>query len=74
MKNVGPLLPTNEILYIATDEKNLTFFQPFLQSGKFSKIFYLQDFKTLANLTEVNPNYLGNSCEIYSRYCDLISH
>ena len=58
MNNVGHLLPPHEFLYIATDEKNKTFFRPFKQRG-FYNIRYLDDYMELAGLNDVNPNYLG---------------
>lgn len=57
MTNVGHLLPHNELLYIATDERNKSFFQPFRQ--RFPSIRFLEDFEDIADLKGINPNYLG---------------
>jgi hypothetical protein len=39
MSNVGPLMPTDELLYIATDEKNKSFFDPL--RTKFPKVYLI---------------------------------
>lgn len=57
MANVGHLLPENELLFIATDEKNKTFFLPFRQ--RFPKLRFLDDYMDLADLRHINPNFLG---------------
>ena len=55
--NVGPFLPSNGMVFIATDEKKKDFFREF--KDKFSKIRYLDDYFELAGLKGINPNYLG---------------
>lgn len=57
MKNVGHLIPKGELLYVATDERNQTFFDPFRK--RFPKVKFLDDFIDVADLKNVNPNYLG---------------
>ena len=57
LANVGHLIPQNEVLFIATDEHDKSFFQPF--RTRFPKIFFLDDFTDLAGLSTLNPNYLG---------------
>lgn len=57
MKNVAHLIPHNELLYIASDEKNKTFFNDFRK--KFPQLRFLDDYMDVANLRDVNPNYLG---------------
>ena len=48
----------NEILYIATDEKDTAgSFKPFRQAGH--KLFFLSDFKDLAGLDDMDPNWMG---------------
>ena len=47
----------NEILYIATDEKDAAFFEPFRQAGH--KIYFLSDFNDLAGLGNMDPNWMG---------------
>lgn len=48
--------PKQRIVYIATDESNLTFFQPFKQY--FAEIYFLSNFTSLLP-TEMNSNYIG---------------
>eukprot|EP01035_Chromulina_nebulosa_P018978 gene18978-24790_t len=57
MRNVGHLIPSNELLYLATDEKNKSFFNDMLV--RFPKIRYLDDYIDTAGLVDINPNYLG---------------
>mmetsp|Transcript_18206 Transcript_18206/g.16498 ORF Transcript_18206/g.16498 Transcript_18206/m.16498 type:complete len:673 (+) Transcript_18206:3-2021(+) len=57
MHNVGHLIPSNELLYLATDEKNKSFFNDMLI--RFPKIRYLDDYVDTAGLVDINPNYLG---------------
>ncbi|KAL7499728.1 hypothetical protein ACHAWT_007372 [Skeletonema menzelii] len=47
----------NEILYIATDEKDKTFFDPFRRAGY--TLRFLDDFKELAGLQDMDPNHMG---------------
>ena len=57
LKNVGHFIPQNELLFIATDERNKSFFDPFL--GRFPRVRFLDDYTELAGLEGLNPNYLG---------------
>ena len=58
MKNVSHLIPKGELLYVATDERNQTFFDPFRK--RFPRgVRFLDDFIDVADLKNVNPNYLG---------------
>eukprot|EP01041_Mallomonas_annulata_P002519 gene2519-4898_t len=56
MKNVGHFIPKGQLLYIATDEKNKTFFRPFLK--RFPRLRYLDDYYERAGLHKMNPNFL----------------
>jgi len=44
------------LLYIATDETNRTFFEPLM---KHYKVRFLSDYSELANLSNLDPNYVG---------------
>lgn len=57
MENVGHHIPENELLYIASDEKNKSFFDGF--RTRFPRLRFLDDYMDLANLRDINPNYLG---------------
>eukprot|EP01038_Epipyxis_sp_PR26KG_P012435 gene12435-16679_t len=57
MNNVGHLIPKGQLLFIATDEHNKTFFDSF--RPRFPHIKFLDDFTALADLKGVNPNLLG---------------
>jgi len=46
----------NEIIYIATDEKDKTFFDPI---KKLRDIRFLDDYWEMANLSELDPNFMG---------------
>ncbi|KAL7535423.1 hypothetical protein ACHAXR_009712 [Thalassiosira sp. AJA248-18] len=57
-KNTEDVWLKNEILYIATDEKDkAVFFEPFRKAGH--KIFFLSDFNELAGLDNMDPNWMG---------------
>ena len=45
-----------ELIYIATDERNKTFFDPI---AKYHELRFLDDFKDLAGLETLDPNYTG---------------
>ena len=49
------LLP-NETLYIATDEKNKSFFAPL---AAHHALYFLDDYFALARLEELDPNFYG---------------
>lgn len=57
IENIGHLLPESQLIYIATDEKNKTFFNDF--QPRFPNIRYLDDYYQHANLSNINPNFLG---------------
>jgi len=56
MANIGQFIPKDELLYMASDERNKTFFLPFRNGHR---LRFLDDFMDLAGLRDVNPNYLG---------------
>ena len=57
VENTLDVLQKNEILYISTDEKNKTFFEPFREAGY--KLRFLDDFAELAGLEDLDPNHMG---------------
>jgi len=46
----------NELIYVATDERNKTFFDDF---GKHHSLRFLDDYWELAGLADLDPNYMG---------------
>jgi hypothetical protein len=56
--NTKDVLKPNEPIYIATDERNKTFFDP-LQSKWGHKIHFLDDFDGMVHLNHMDPTYLG---------------
>jgi hypothetical protein len=55
-----PLIPGNAstwTAYIATDEKNRSFFQPFVDA--FGAVKFLSDYLDVAGLADMNQNHLG---------------
>ena len=65
--NVGHLLPPHNLVYIATDERNTTFFDAFHEKYN-GKVRYLDDYFELAGLASVNPNYLGMLFDVCMKY------
>jgi len=57
MQNVAQFIPPKELLFIATDEHNKSFFDPFRAQG--FKLKFLEDFNELGELKNINPNFLG---------------
>lgn len=57
LQNVGPYLPKDQLVYVATDEKNKTFFNAFQQH--FKSVLFLNDFIGAEQLKRLNPNMLG---------------
>lgn len=57
LQNVGQFIPEGQLLFIATDERNKSFFDAF--HSRFPRIRYLDDFMDYAELREINPNFLG---------------
>jgi hypothetical protein len=55
MTNTKDLWRTNELLFIATDEKNKTFFDPI---AKYHQVRFLDDYWKEANLADLDPNFL----------------
>mmetsp|Transcript_4121 Transcript_4121/g.9159 ORF Transcript_4121/g.9159 Transcript_4121/m.9159 type:complete len:540 (-) Transcript_4121:676-2295(-) len=55
-ENTNDLFHPNEIIYIATDEKNKTFFEPL---HKHYTLRFLSDFSDAAGLNELDPNLMG---------------
>jgi len=56
LENTKHLLEEGETIFIATDEKDKTFFKPFID--KFN-VKFLDDFMDCCGLQELNPNFLG---------------
>eukprot|EP00580_Thalassiosira_gravida_P010666 CAMPEP_0201652384 /NCGR_PEP_ID=MMETSP0493-20130528/44448_1 /ASSEMBLY_ACC=CAM_ASM_000838 /TAXON_ID=420259 /ORGANISM="Thalassiosira gravida, Strain GMp14c1" /LENGTH=361 /DNA_ID=CAMNT_0048128897 /DNA_START=98 /DNA_END=1183 /DNA_ORIENTATION=- len=54
--NTKELINPNEIVYIATDEKNKTFFEPMHMHYNLK---FLSDFSDAAGLNELDPNLMG---------------
>ena len=46
----------NEVIYIATDERNKTFFDPI---KKHNDIKFLDDYWDMAKLSDLDPNFMG---------------
>jgi hypothetical protein len=57
LANVGQFIPEGQLLFIATDERNKSFFDAF--HSRFPRIRYLDDFMDYAELRSINPNFLG---------------
>ena len=55
--NVGPYIPNGGVAFLATDERNKSFFRDF--KTHFKKIRYLDDYMKIADLKKINPNFLG---------------
>jgi hypothetical protein len=55
LANSADVLTVNKTIYVATDERDKTFFQPIEAAGY--KLFFLDDFRDL--LHGVNTNYFG---------------
>jgi hypothetical protein len=53
-RNTINWMPDNRTVYVATDEKDMTFFEPL---AKHYNLLFMHDFKHL--LTNINPNYFG---------------
>lgn len=54
--NTKEVWQKNEILYIATDERNKTWFDPIKEHHD---VRFLDDYWDLAGLSELDPNYMG---------------
>jgi hypothetical protein len=55
--NTKDVLLPNELLYVATDEKHKSFFDPFAKAGH--KLFFLHDFEEELSADELDPNHMG---------------
>ena len=55
-QNTMDIWEQNEILYIATDEKNKTFFNPLAQHHT---LRFLNDYWDVAGLEALDPNFMG---------------
>ena len=49
-------LKDNEVVYVATDEKDRSLFEPF---KKYTRVRFLSDYYERAGVSELNPNLLG---------------
>eukprot|EP01083_Nonionella_stella_P115823 343729_1 len=54
--NLKETFVDNEIIYIATDERNKTFFDPIKEHND---IKFLDDYWEMAGLSNLDPNYMG---------------
>lgn len=57
LSNIGSFLPKNQLVYVATDERNKSFFDAF--RSHFPQVKFLDDYMDVADLRSMNPNYLG---------------
>mmetsp|Transcript_14604 Transcript_14604/g.35538 ORF Transcript_14604/g.35538 Transcript_14604/m.35538 type:complete len:1188 (+) Transcript_14604:120-3683(+) len=57
LANTKEVWKPNEIIYLATDERNKTFFDPIADAGY--TIRFLDDYWDLAGLGDLDPNYFG---------------
>merc|ERR1712086_904840 len=55
--NTNELWKQKEVLYIATDEKEKSFFEPFRLAGH--TLYFLGDFTDLAKLDDMDSNWMG---------------
>eukprot|EP00560_Eucampia_antarctica_P009332 CAMPEP_0197828014 /NCGR_PEP_ID=MMETSP1437-20131217/4668_1 /TAXON_ID=49252 ORGANISM="Eucampia antarctica, Strain CCMP1452" /NCGR_SAMPLE_ID=MMETSP1437 /ASSEMBLY_ACC=CAM_ASM_001096 /LENGTH=621 /DNA_ID=CAMNT_0043429079 /DNA_START=24 /DNA_END=1889 /DNA_ORIENTATION=+ len=55
-ENLEDIWLDDEIIYIATDERNKTFFDPL---ATHHTLMFLDDFSDLAGLDDLDPNYMG---------------
>lgn len=58
LENNARYLPRDALAYVASDERNQTFFEPFKKYFT-NGVRFLNDFDELAGLRSINPNYLG---------------
>ena len=59
VNNTQSIFEKDETLYIATDERNKTFFDPFYKKSATQKIRFLDDYFEEAGLADIDPNYFG---------------
>jgi hypothetical protein len=71
LNNTWHLIPDkrDRIVYIATDESDRSFFQPFFDN--FKQVKFLSDFSALAAIDEMNPNHLGMVEQIICAAADI---
>lgn len=55
-ENTKEIWKPKELLYIATDERNKTFFDPI---AKHHELRFLDDYSELAGLKDLDPNWYG---------------
>lgn len=68
-ENTKELWRPNEILYIATDERNKTFFDPI---ARHFSLRFLDDYWDFAGLGDLDPNYMGMVDTIVASRGDLM--
>ena len=57
LANVGHHIPKNQLVYIATDERNKSFFDDF--KTRLPRLRFMDDYFKEAGLDKINPNFLG---------------
>jgi len=57
VENLKSVLPRDQLVFVATDERNKTFFDAFRRH--FKTVRFLDDYMVSAGLQAINPNYLG---------------
>lgn len=58
-------LTKNEVIYIATDEKDLSLFDPFKDRAR---VRFLSDYYERAGVSELNPNLLGMLEQVHRNF------
>ncbi|RYG66531.1 hypothetical protein EON64_09565 [archaeon] len=57
LNNLQPVMSKTSLVYIATDERNKTFFHEFPR--RYKVVRFLDHYMDYAKLRDINPNYLG---------------
>lgn len=57
LQNVGPFIKEGQLIYIATDVRNRSYFDP--MKARFPQLRFLNDYTDLVGLKGINPNFLG---------------
>lgn len=70
LANNAQYLPRTALAYVASDERNQTFFEPFKQYFT-GGVRFLNDFTELADLNNINPNYLGMIDQVICSRADI---
>ena len=68
-KHLIPQPHKEKILYISTDEKNLSFFQPF--RDEYRAIYFLDDLSANTGIDKINQNYIGMIEQIICAGADI---